>query len=139
MIRLGAPSPLSREMDIDDIYNARVRLLIIMAKAFLGGCQLGEYRRKAILENARHVEAECIELGGLTTTYTELNRELVPKDFDHVFYQRVKLLAVMMKAVAKGFTMVDHRRQAMQENLDIICQVLDFKTHLEALALLKVA
>jgi hypothetical protein len=52
-------------MDLDDIFNARLRLLIIMAKAYLEGCSLGKQRCRAMLENARHIESESIDLGGL--------------------------------------------------------------------------
>ena len=52
-------------MDLGDIYYARVRLLIIMVKAFLDGYLLGDSRRLAIMENAQHVETESIELGNV--------------------------------------------------------------------------
>ena len=59
--------------------------------------------------------------------------------YDHLFYQRVKLLAVMVKAAAKGFPMGEHRRLSMEENMDIICQSLMFNSRTEDMAFLKVA
>jgi hypothetical protein len=138
MLRLGAPFPQTREMDLDDIYLARVRLLVIMAKAYLNGYQMGDYRSQAILENARHVESESIDIGGMSSESTN-NKALELSTFDHVFYQRVKLLAVMMKAVAKGFPMGDHRKTAMEENIDMICQPLAFNGQREDISFLKVA
>jgi len=139
MLRLGSPPLESREMDLDDIFLSRLRLMIIMAKAYLDGCPLGEFRRQAMLENADHVEAECIDLGGLITGFPYQNQPTSAMEFDHVFYQRVKLLAVMMKAVAKGFPMGSHRQTAMLENLEIICQTLTFFLQTEDMAFLKVA
>jgi hypothetical protein len=127
MLRLGCPSPEAREMDIDDIFSARLRLLIIMARAYLDGCPLGEFRRQAMLENARHVESECVDIGGLTAGYAQEEIVVESGDIDHVFYQRIKLLAVMVKAIAKGFPMGEHRKTAMHENLELICQTLGYE------------
>jgi hypothetical protein len=138
MLRLGSASLQAREMDIDDIFSARLRLLIIMAKAYLDGCPLGEFRRQAMLENARHVESECVDIGGLTTGYSQEEVVVESGDIDHVFYQRIKLLAVMVKAVAKGFPMGEHRKTAMCENLEIICLNLGYDAA-NSLPLFKVA
>ncbi len=121
MIRLGSSHGQSREMDLDDIFLSRLKLLVVMGKAFLDGVPLGEYRRMAMLENARHIEKETIELGELIDGPSRGEPAIGTMDFDHVFFQRVKLLAVMIKAVAKGFPMGEHRRSAMEENLEMIC------------------
>ena len=126
MLRLGSAPRDTREMDLDDIFSARLKLLIIMAKAYLEGCPLGKQRCQAMLENARHVESESIDLGGLLAGYAYDNPVSESMKLDHVFYQRVKLLAVMVKAIAKGFPMGEHRKSALQENLDMICESLTF-------------
>ncbi len=138
MLRLGSPPPQAREMDLDDIFLSRLRLLIIMSRAFLEDLPLGDHRRQAMLENARHIEAESIDLGGLISGAAYQQTITDTMDFDHVFYQRVKLLAVMVKAIAKGFPMGEQRKAAMQENLDIICQNLTFNSQMD-MAFLKVA
>ena len=134
MLRLGSPPSETREMDLDDIFLSRLKLMIIMSKAYLAGCPLGKQRCQAILENARHVEAESIDLGGLIAGFPYQHQTSGNMGYDHVFYQRVKLLAVMVKAIAKGFPMGDHRKTAMQENLDIICQTLMFSSQPEDMA-----
>lgn len=138
MLRLGAAPAQTREMDLDDIYLARVRLLIIMAKAYLEGCGLGDLRRQAMLENARHVESESIDLGSVPRPAPANTPKPSQDAFDQVFYQRVKLLAVMMKAVAKGFPMEEQRKAAMQENLDDICDCMSYDGR-DEVPLLKVA
>ena len=138
MIRLGSPHCHSREMDLDDIFISRLKLLIIMGKSYLDGAPLGQRRRTAMLENARHVETESIDLGGLIASPAQRSPAIGTMNFDYVFFQRVKLLAVMIKAVAKGFPMVEHRKKAMKENLDTICKSLG-ALDMSELELLKVA
>ncbi len=139
MLRLGSPPSESREMDLDDIFFARLKLMIIMAKAYLNGYPMGDYRRKAMLENARHVETESIDIGGLVERLPHHSHSDRNSIYDHLFYQRVKLLAVMVKAAAKGFPIGEHRKSAMEENIDIICQTLMFNSRAEDMAFIKVA
>jgi len=139
MLRLGAPSDQTREMDLDDIFLFRLQLMIIMAKSFLGGCPMGEPRRQAMLDNACHVETESIDLGRSFTEDDFRRSQVENTEHDHLFYQRVKLLAVMVKAAAKGFPISDHRKSAMKENLDIICKTLSFCDKLETDAAPRVA
>lgn len=138
MLRLGSVAPQTREMDLNDIFLSRLKLLIIMGKSYLDGLPLGEQRRHAMLNNANHIESESVDLGGLateTTFYAPSKGDMV---FDHVFYQRVKLLSIMIKTIAKGFPMGKHRKLALQENLDIICEAVTFSNDTD-LAFLKVA
>ncbi len=130
MLRLGSEPAHTREMDLDDIFFARLNLLIIMGKSYLKGSPLGEHRRKAMLENARHIESESIDIGGLAIDRAQLKPSAGVMSYDHVFYQRVKLLAVMIKALGKGFPMGEHRENAMNENIEAICQTIscDHKT-----------
>jgi hypothetical protein len=140
MLRLGTPSPSldSREMDLDDIFISRLKLLLLMGKAFIDGLPLGEHRRRAMLENAQHVETESIDIGGLTAKHSYQHASSGPMNFDHLFYQRVKLLAVMIKAIAKGYPMGEHRKTALIENMDIICRTLAFNSQ-DGMDLLQVA
>lgn len=139
MLRLGPARSDTREMDLDDIFTARLKLLIVMARAYLEGSPLGKQRSRAMLENARHVESESIDLGGLPAGFADRYAGTTPMGLDHVFYQRVKLLSVMVKAIAKGFPMGEHRRTALQENLDMICDALVFDGKPEPLTMAKVA
>jgi hypothetical protein len=123
-------------MDLDDIFLSRLKLLIIMGKAYLKDFPIGEHRRKAMLENADHVESESVELGGLVSPLPNIRGPRSERD--HLFYQRVKLLAVMIKAIANGYPMGEHRRNAMLENIEIISQNLD-DLQTADLAFLKVA
>jgi hypothetical protein len=138
MLRLGSVAPQTREMDLDDIFLSRLKLLIIMGKSYIEGLPLGEERRRAMLNNANHIELESVDLGGLDGGSSFQPSPVGTMDFDHLFYQRVKLLSVMIKTIAKGFPMGEHRKAALQENLDIICQALTFNSPAE-MNFLKVA
>jgi hypothetical protein len=138
MLRLGTPPLDSREMNLDDIFVSRLKLLLLMGKAFIDGLPLGEHRRQAMLENAQHIETESIDIGGLTAPLPFQHASSGSMNFDHVFYQRVKLLAVMVKAIAKGYPMGEHRKTAMLDNMDIICRALAFNSQ-SGMDLLEVA
>ena len=139
MLRLGSAPSQSREMDLDDIFFSRLKLLLIMAKSYLDEHPLGALQRQAVLENARHVETESIELGKSTFTLSAKSESDEQTELDHVFYQRVKLMSVMMQAVAKGFPIGDSRKNAMRENLQIICRTDMISSQTDYMGLLKVA
>ena len=68
MLRLGPPPSETREMDLDDIFFSRLKLMIIMAKAFLEDYPLGEHRCRAMLENAEHIETDAVQMGAPAAT-----------------------------------------------------------------------
>jgi len=128
MLRLGSPSDQTREMDAEDLFFSRLQLMVIMGYGYLGNYPLGERRRQAMLENARYMSQATIDPRPLGTTC------------DHIFYQRIKLLAVMLTAVAEGLPMGEHRRAALRKNLDRIRHTLMFSMPSEEdFAILKVA
>jgi len=126
-------------MDLDDIFFSRLQLMIIMAKAFLEDYPLGEHRCRAMLENAEHIETDAAQMGTPAASAPDQTTPSENTPYDHIFFQRVKLLAVMIKAVAKGFPMEERRRTAMQENLDMICETLMFNGRVEDMSFFKVA
>lgn len=130
MLRLGSEPAHTREMDLDDIFFARLKLLIIMGKSYINDAinesVLGKYRCKAMLENARHIESESIDIGSLALDQQSPKSSAGVMSYDHLFYQRVKLLAVMIKALGEGFPMGKHRKDAMHENIEAICQTLAY-------------
>jgi hypothetical protein len=138
MLRLGSNPTQIREMDMDDILQSRLKLLVIMGKSYIEGCPCGRHRRSAMLENARHIESQSIDLGQLDIGSAQPNPKWGAMEVDHIFFQRVKLLAVMIKAIGKGFPMGEHRKHAMRENIDIICETIAFN-HPSDMPFLRVA
>ena len=152
MIKLGPASVEMRAMSEDDVFSSRLKLLIIMAKAYLSECPLGNYRKKAIIENANHVFYHSLHLVSESFILKD-NGILEDKGFEtpedsvaggktseeHLFHQRVQLLAVMAKALAEDRLRGHFRKKALTDNLNKICETLIFKFQIRDVNFLKVA
>lgn len=146
MIKLGPASVEMRAMSEDDVFSSRLKLLIIMAKAYLRNCPLGNYRKKAIIENANHVFYHSLHLVSessiLKDNGFEHPADIVSKgktSEEHLFHQRVQLLAVMAKALAEERLRGHFRKKALTDNLNKICETLIFKFQIRDVNFLKVA
>ena len=136
-MELGPTSEEMRKMTLDDIFLSRLKLLIIMAKAYLRNFPIGKYRKLAIIENAHSVFYHSLQL---------INSEIQPGipseveiEEEKEFHRRVQLLAVMAKELAEGRLTADIRKKALQENLDRICEMLIFNFSVTDVEFLKVA
>jgi len=146
MMKLGSTPGETKAMSVHDIFLSRLKLLIIMAKAYLKNYPIGRYRKSAIIDNAHHVFYNSLQLISQTNFSENHKSESQPGitsemdiEEERVFHQRVQLLAVMVKAVAENRLTKDSREKALQENLDRICDTLIFKFHIKDLDFLKVA
>jgi hypothetical protein len=146
MIKFGPTSGETRAMSDDDIFLSRLKLLIIMAKAFLRNCPIGKYRKSAIIENAHHVFYRSLIMASKTAFFK--NQDFKKRlsitsegetEEEYVFHQRVQLLSVMAKALAENRLTGNFRKKALQENLDKICETLLFSFHVKDVEFLKVA
>jgi two-component sensor histidine kinase len=146
MIKLGPTSGETKAMSVNDIFLSRLKLLIIMAKAYLKNYPIGKYRRSAVIENAHHVFYHSLQL--VSETFFFENRESesqsgisseIEIEEERVFHQRVQLLAVMIKALAEERLTGHIRKKALQDNLDRICDTLTFSFHIKDVDFLKVA
>jgi len=139
MLRFGTKPEFMREMELDDIFLSRLQLLVIMAKAYLNQYPLGEFRQRSILENAALVQIDSEGLAEEAVAWEKDKTDLGSMDFEPVFYHRVKLLTVMAEAFAKGHTLEDHKREALEQNLESICEAITFRKKLSEMQFLKVA
>ena len=139
MLRLGASPADMHEMESDEVFISRLKLLIIMASAYLKQFPLGDFRKTAIIQNANRFAAELVDWQGPVKNFCSDHEQLGGSTFDHIFFQRVKLLAVMAKAVAEGHPMGFHRKKAMEDNLNYICEVIRFNRQLWEKSFFKVA
>ena len=136
-MELGPTSEEMRKMTLDDIFLSRLKLLIIMAKAYLRNFPIGKYRKLAIIENAHSVFYHSLQL---------INSEIHPGipseveiEEEKEFHRRVQLLAVMAKELAEGRLTADIRKKALRDNLDRICEMLIFNFSVTDVEFLKVA
>lgn len=139
MIRLGAPSADMHEMNSNDVFMSRLKLLIVMSSAYLKQFPLGDFRKKAIIQNANRIAGDLVDWPGQVRNFRGDQAFRGDPDVEHIFFQRVKLLAVMAKAVAEDHPMGYHRLKAMEDNLIFICEAIRFNRQLWEKGFLKVA
>lgn len=121
MYLLGSDPEHSREMVLDDIFRGRIELLIIMAKDFLNGKLLGAYQLRAMEKNAIHIEIECYSF--ITDfDWVQANN---PHGFGKHACHQLKLMALMMKAVAKGSPAEQYQKMEIQEMLKTVTNLLE--------------
>jgi hypothetical protein len=146
MLRVGPSSGEIRKTSDEDIFLSRLKLLIIMAKSYLSGCPIGKYRKQAIIENSHFVFYHSLQLVNSIASFKclDLNAQAGfaftdDKHDEHIFCQRIQLLAVMAKALAEGRLKGFFREKALKENLDKICEALIFNFNVKDVQFLKVA
>jgi hypothetical protein len=121
----------------NDIFLSRLKLLIIMAKAYLKNYSIGKYRKTAIIENAHHVFYHSLQLAN-SETQSGITSEVKTEE-EQDFHKRVQLLAVMAKAIAEDRLTENFKKKALQDNLNRLCEILLFSVHDKDLKFLKVA
>lgn len=139
MLRLGASARNMREMNSDDVFMSRLKILIIMSAAYLKQFPLGDFRKKAIIRNANDVAKRLVDRQEQARNFLSDHELDGDTAFDHIFFQRVKLLAVMAKALAEDHPMGFHRLRAMENNLNYICEAIRFNRQLWEKRFFKVA
>ena len=139
MLRLGPKPENMREMELDDIFISRLQLLIIMTKSYLNKYPLGSYRERSILENAEFVKTDAEGLAEDIVFFGWDENSFNGLNFEPVFYQRVKLLAVMAEAFAKGHSLEAHKQEALEKNLNTICETITFSKTISDMQFLRVA
>jgi len=110
-----------------------------MAKAYLQETSLGNYSLRSIIRNAGQVSYF------LSDWNTHLKNIEIKKgsdkniDIDYIFYQRIKLLSIMLKSIAQGNPLGIHRKTALKSNVDYIADILPYlqPTHRTALSVVK--
>ena len=143
-IRYGRDAENMRPMIREDILISRLNLLVIMAKAYLKSYPVGEFRRKAIRENARFVFHEAC-LRTFVSTRAGLAHAVSPKPHrdavgnDHLFLQRAQLLAVMVHSFTWKKATGNFRKKAMAANIEQISEYLADGYQLRDTKILKVA
>jgi len=126
-------------MNDDDIFVARLQLLIIMSKAFLKGFTIGEYQKKAIVENA-----QALFYCSLFMDHKEDKPEADLPEQDNreiqegsLFHNKIRLLSVAAMAFAEGRLLGEHKKKELRENIDYISKKITFENQINNIILLK--
>jgi hypothetical protein len=136
-MELGPISEEMRSMTLDDIFLSRLKLLIIMAKAYLKDFPIGKYRKSAIIENAHSVFYHSMHLIN-SEIQSSIPYEVETQE-EKEFHRSVQLLAVMVKELAEDRLTGDIKKKALKDNLDKICEMLIFNFNVADVEFLKVA
>jgi hypothetical protein len=123
----------------DDILISRLRLLIVMAKAYLQDTSLGNYSLRSIIRNAGQVSYFLSDWHTYVHHFERRQDASINVDIDHIFYQRIKLLSIMVKSIAQGNPLGIHRKTALKSNVDYISEILPYLQpyHRTALSVVK--
>ncbi len=139
ILRLGADTPGMRKMRTEDVLLSRLQLLIIMCAAYLKDYPTEEHRKDAIITNANHVAKGYADL---SVSLEGIQGDEVSEggmDFEYVFRQRVRLLALMAKGLVEGNPIGQFRKKALEENVDFIGKAINFDGKIINMDILKVA
>lgn len=134
------------KMSDDAIFLSRLKLLIIMAKAYLIGCPLGKFRKQAVIENANQVFYHSLHLLDesipliFSNNHVPINIAARKKSLEtHKFRQSVQLLSVMIRSVAEDHPMNHSRKKVLSDNLNKLSEMLVFNFQINNADFLKVA
>ena len=139
MKKLGPKSDTIGAMNHDDTFIERLKLLIIMVKAFLGNYPLKGYRVEAISRNADRILKICNDWNVYIAEIRSAHETKEGLEFDHIFHQRASLLAIVAKSFIVGNPMGYHRERVIKDNIDYICATLGFYPQEDGAIFLEVA
>jgi hypothetical protein len=126
MIRLISDRKDFKENEVLDSFFTKLKMLIVMSKAFLNGYPLEENRLKEIASAAEKIIKDCVEWQGRVHNFREMAEAQKKFTFDHIFFQRVKLLATMAKSFSQGTPMGHYRKLALENNIRDLCDMLKY-------------
>lgn len=138
-LKFGEDRTGMREMRTEDVLMSRLRLLIVMCAAYLKGYPAEDHRKEAIRTNANNVAKGYADLN---VSLAGVQGDEVSKggmDFEYVFRQRVRLLALMAKGFVEGNPIGQFREKALVENIDFISKAIDFDGKIINMDFLKLA
>ena len=139
MERFGPNGNDMRKINHDDTFLGRVKLLVIMLKAFLGDFPLQEIKLKATAKNAIEVAKTCEDWKEYSIQVRSTSRSNEGFDLDHILYQRISLLAIMAKSGLLGNPLGHYRIKIIRNNISYIVDALKFNPQEELKSFLKVA
>jgi hypothetical protein len=126
MIRLLSDRPDIKQDPNYNTFFTNLKLLIIMSKAFLNDYPLEEQRLKEIIRTAEDVAKDCVDWKGQRANFRSIADSKRSIQLDHIFFERVRLLAIMAKSFAQGNPVGDHRRMTLNRNIDDLCGMLQY-------------
>ena len=139
MERFGPNGNEMRKINHDGTFLGRVKLLVIMLKAFLGNFPLQGIKLKVIAKNAVEVAKICEDWNQYSIQVRSISGLKEGIELDHILYQRISLLAIMAKSFVLGKPMGHYRKRVIWDNISYIVDALQFNSQEEFTSFIKVA
>ena len=133
MERYGPSAKDMREFNHYDTFCGRVKLLVLMLKAFLGDYPLQGIGLNAIAKNAVEVAKICEDWNQYSSRVISISRSSEGFELDHILYQRISLLSIMAKSVVLGNPMGYFRKKVIRDNISYIVDALQFNPRIKKL------
>jgi hypothetical protein len=108
-----------------DIFFSRLKLLVVMAGAYLKGQDCRMWRLRSMRRNTKYMSLFMRNWNDHLTNFISDSESRHQIQLDHIFYQRVKLLSIMIKSFAEGNPMGLHRKLALKNNVDYLNDILE--------------
>ena len=139
MERFGPSGIDMRKINHGDTFLGRVKILVIMLKAFLGDFPLQGIKLKAIAKNAVEIAKICEDWNQYYIQVRSTSGLKEGIELDHILYQRISLLAIMAKFFILGKPMGHYRERVIWDNISYIVDALQFNSQEEFTSFIKVA
>ena len=139
MDRYGPNAKDMREFNHYDTFRGRVKLLVIMFKAFSGGYPLQGIGLNAMAKNAVEVAKICEDWNQYSNRVRSISRSNEGFELDYILYQRISLLSIMAKSLVLGNPMGYFREKVIRDNISYIVDALQFNPREEMTSFQKVA
>lgn len=120
MLALGAKKEHMGAMDIDHIFISRLRLLIIMLKAYLRQYPMGSYRLQGMLHNARIVGDEAVYLWELSEKPQSIPSTKEAFQKDRKVFEHIKALALFAEKIEPGRLPDRQMIESIRHHLDYL-------------------
>ncbi len=121
-----------------DVFLSRLKLLIIMAKACLCRCPMGDFRKQAVAENSNHVFYGSLTLFDtpIVSKHHSPDESLGSPGKETIlpareFRQRVQGLAITIRSMAQDRPLLPSETAALRDNLNAITRILSFNFEID--------
>ena len=139
MDRYGPNAKDMREFNHYDTFRGRVKLLVIMFKAFSGDYPPQGISLNAMAKNAVEVAKICEDWNQYSNRVRSISRSNEGFELDYILYQRISLLSIMAKSLVLGNPMGYFREKVIRDNISYIVDALQFNPREEITSFQKVA
>ena len=139
MERYGPNAADMRAFNHTDTFRSRVKLLVIMLKAFSDDYTLQGVRLSTIAKNIVEVDKICEDWNQCSIRMISTSRSDQGFGLDHILYHRISLLSMIAKSLVLGNPMGYFRKKIIRDTISYIIDALQLNPRIETTSYQKVA